>query len=782
MPTHTTRLSPRKRLNPLTKHLPTSALMLGATLAGVAPSWAQTSTPPPVVSDGKSLPAVRVEGAAVAPEGKDSVRATNTTIGKGKQALRDIPQSVTVVTERLIDDRNLDTMKEALKNTAGISFLAAEGGEEDIRLRGFSLQATGDVFIDGMRDPAFYERDTFNYDRMELLRGSASMLFGRGSTGGAVNQVSKQPRLLDENQVDFTAGSHNYKRLVLDLNKKLGDSTAVRLNAMETQADNNGSGSSLDKSGVALGLRWGIGEQDEFSFSLYHLDNRNGMNYGMPWVRPTATSPVETSTLLPLDPTAYYGMASDRNHGSASHGTFVHTRRISQDSELKTQLRYGNYTRDQRASTVRFGAAATQPGGLGVGLNTFGPNTVITRGAPLKIQDMQTVHAQSDLSTKYKALGMEHTLLAGVDVASENKVVYAARNAAQGGVVPPKPPTTVGTPNDGAWVDEESRILRVNNQYDSTSWGAYAQNMAQLTPHWKLVTGLRYDHLVGKYDSYGTPSATDNGPSTPYRMDVGMWSKRLGVLFQPNALHSYHVSAGTSFNTSGDAYSLGSSNVNTPPEQSINFELGAKLDSANKQFTTRVALFHATKRYERNTDPLLTVPAPTPTNPSATTPLVTLTGQRHVAGFEIDTTGRLTPKWEVYGSYMWIPSAQVDKAAPCPATGGCTQGAVGERPGDRPALTPRHSGTVWSTYQLTPQWRVGGGLNARSGQAPTRSAFSAPRFITGDLMAEYQFNDDLLMKLNISNVANKLYADQLYPGHYIPGAGRLVQLTASYKF
>ncbi|HAU57927.1 MAG TPA: TonB-dependent siderophore receptor, partial [Comamonadaceae bacterium] len=131
----------------------------------------------------KTLATVTVKEHAEAPEGKDSVRATETTIGKGRQPLRDIPQSVTVVTERLIDDRNLDTVKEALKNTAGITFLAAEGGEEDIRLRGFALQSTGDMFIDGMRDPAFYDRDTFNLDRVELLRGSASMLFGRGSTG-----------------------------------------------------------------------------------------------------------------------------------------------------------------------------------------------------------------------------------------------------------------------------------------------------------------------------------------------------------------------------------------------------------------------------------------------------------------------------------------------------------------------------------------------------------------------------------------------------------------------
>lgn len=207
-------------------------------LAGSMSALTQQATP----AADKTLKAVVVKEKAEAPEGRDAVRAVDTTIGKGKQQLRDIPQSITVVTERLMDDRNLDTVKEALKATAGISFQAAEGGEEDIKLRGFSLAATGDIFVDGMRDPAFYERDTFSLDRMEVLRGSASMLFGRGSTGGAVNLVTKVPRLMDEHQVDVTVSSHGYKRVVGDFNLKTGESAALRINAMATEADNNGGG------------------------------------------------------------------------------------------------------------------------------------------------------------------------------------------------------------------------------------------------------------------------------------------------------------------------------------------------------------------------------------------------------------------------------------------------------------------------------------------------------------------------------------------------------------
>ena len=748
------------------KLLPLAVMMLAGSLSTTPDALAQTQP------DEKTLKTVTVKDKAEVDmaEGKNSVRATETRIGKGQQALRDIPQSVTVVTEKLMDDRNLDTFKEALKNTAGISFLAAEGGEEDIRLRGFSLQATGDVFVDGVRDPAFYERDTFNLDRLEVLRGSASMLFGRGSTGGAVNQVSKTPRLMDEHQVDLTLGSHNHVRVVGDFNKQTGESAALRLNVMKTQADNNGSGSSLDKEGIAGAYRWGIGEQDEFQVGMYHLNNNNGMNYGLPWIRPNSSSSALESTVLPLDPTAYYGAASDYNAGSATHLTASHTHRFSADSELKTQIRKGQYERDQRAGTVRFANAASQPDGNAVSLATFGPDTVINRGNNLKIQDMDTLHVHSDFSKKFQALGLKHELLTGFDLATEDKTVYAARTAgAQGGVTITKATTTIGTPNDGAWVDESSRVLRVNNQYSSTGWGAYLQDLVQVAPQWKLLGGLRYDSLTGDYDTFGTPTnATDNGAKTSYRMKVGEWSKRAGVLFQPNDLHSFHFSYGTSFNTSGDTYSLGASNVDTPPEQSENFELGAKLDSADKRFTTRLAVFRAVKTNERNTDPLL--------------PVVTLTGSRYASGLEIDVAGRLTPKWEVFGSFTWMPDAKVSKAAPCPATGSCSQATAGERVGDRPALTPVHSGSAWTTYQVTSQWRVGGGLTFRGRQTPTRSEFEVPSFVVGDLMAEYAYSDALTIKANMSNVTNKLYADQLYPGHYIPGAGRLTQVTASYKF
>jgi catecholate siderophore receptor len=737
--------------------LPLGALAAGFGVAGIA--FAQTA---PTPHEPAQLPVVRAKARAE-PQGKDSVQATTTRIGKGLQELRDVPQSVTVVTEKLIDDRNLDTLKDALKNTAGISFLAAEGGEEDIRLRGFSLQATGDIFIDGLRDPAFYDRDSFNWDRLEVLRGSASMLFGRGSTGGAVNQVSKQPiGFFDQHEVAVTIGSGDYLRATGDFNFKTGENAALRVNVMQTVAD--GWGHKIDKVGVAPTFRWGIGTADEFSVGLYHLDNHNGVNYGLPWVTPTATN---DNRLVPVAPKAYYGAASDYSAGGVTLGTLSHVHRFADRSELRTVLRAADYDRDQRASAIRFAPAAMQPGGLAVNADTIGPDTVVRRsggGVHLKNMQMQTVNAQSDYSGKHRWGGFEHSVQAGADLAHEK---FQNNGLSPFSPTLVKPDTTLGTPDDGASVDESLRVLRRTQTFDAKAIGVYAQDLVQITPTWKLLGGLRWDRFQGRYQQPELSNAVGvvTQPEATRSRTDSLWSKRFGILWQPTPLTSFHASYATSFNASGETYRFDALGSNTPPERSRNVEIGAKVDAFDGRLSTRVALFHTTKYNERNRDE----ESVNPTN-------YVLSGQRHAAGLEIDLSGRITPAWEVYASYAWIPSAEVDKAS---SVNGTT--LIGETVGQRPGLTPRHTGTLWTTYRVTPAWRVGAGLNARSSDSPQQSTIVAPRFVTADLMAEYTMGD-LSFKANLTNVADKLYADVLYRGHYIAGKPRTLQLTTAYKF
>lgn len=727
--------------------------LIAAAAAGTA--QAQTSAP---ATEPATLPVVRARGAAAdPPAGKDSVQATDTRIGKGRQELRDVPQSVTVVTEKLIDDRNLDTLKETLKNTAGISFLAAEGGEEDIRLRGFSLQATGDIFVDGLRDPAFYERDSFNWDRLEVLRGSASMLFGRGSTGGAVNQVSKLPRLFQPSEVAVTLGTGGSVRATADLNVKTGDNAAFRVNAMAHVADNYGA--RIDKDGIAPSFRWGIGTADEFLVSLYHLENRNGINYGLPWLN---------GKMLPgVDGRAMYGLLSDVSLGSADTLTLGHVHRFANRAEWRTTLRAGHYERDQRASAVRIAPAAVQPGGVAATQDNFSDATVLRRsggsGTSAKIQDLDSLTFQSDLDARFSAFGLRHAVQAGVDVAKDSFTGYAVANPASGALI--KPDVTARDDRGLGWVDESLRIVNKNRDFESDALGLYAQDLLQLSPTWKLLGGLRWDRFEGRYRTYST-AAADFGAVTADRARAdSLWSRRVGVLWQPSATRSLHASFGTSFNTSGDAYQYDALGSNTPPEKSRNVEIGAKLDNEAGTATVRLALFHATKYNERNRDE----ESVSPTN-------YVLSGQRHAAGLEVDVAGRLTPAWEVFVSYAWIPDAEVDKAS---AVLGTT--LTGETVGQRPGLTPKHSATLWSTWKLDAKWRLGGGLNLRSSDTPQQSAIRAPGFMTADVMAEYDAGP-LVFKLNVTNLADKTYADVLYRGHYIAGKPRTVQLTTTAKF
>lgn len=716
---------------------------------------AQTVPAPDAAASAPTLAPVPVR--ARAETDKDTVRATTTRIGKGQQELRDIPQSVSVVTERLIDDRNLDTLKDSLKYTAGISFQAAEGSEEDIRLRGFSLQASGDIFIDGMRDPAFYERDSFDWDRLEVLRGSASMLFGRGSTGGAVNQVSKQPLLLTQHEVGATVGSGRYLRGFGDFNLKTGDDAALRVNVMATHADRWGNG--IDKRGIAPTLRWGIGTADEFSVGLYYLRNDNGIHYGLPWLE---------GGLWPTDPKNYYGLSSDYNATGTTQLRAHHVHRFADRSELRTQVRLADYRRDQRSGAIRFGSAGLQPDGQAVTRATFGDDTVLTRGNHNKKMDQKTAVVQSDYSGTHRWGGLMHSVAAGVDFTKDDFENSAL--SLPGGVTLTKPTTTVGTPDDGARVDESLRVASVNRTFESKSVGVYVQDLLQIAPAWKLLGGVRWDRFDGDYRHItGQGNPATNPCAVPaearYRRSDSLFSHRLGVLYQPSDEQSYHLSYGTSFNTSGDAYQYDVGSAQTAPEESRNVELGAKLDWAQGRFSTRGAIFHSTKTNERNRDA-----------DSVDACNYVLSGERHAAGIELDFSGRLTPQWELYFSYAWIPSARVDSSS----------GAAGtEVVGSRPGLTPRHSGTIWTTYQLTPRWRVGGGINAKSSDQPVglaaTSPVMAPSYVTADLMAEYALGD-LLFKANLTNVTNRHHADFVYRGHYVPAQPRTLQVTAVYRF
>lgn len=727
---------------PAERPTPATALPLGALLLAVSVTGhAQQAALPEA-----TLGTVTVKESGDIVQGKDSLKATQTQIGKGNQALRDIPQSVTVMTEKLMADRNLDDFREVLRTTAGISFVAGETGEEDVRLRGFSLGQAGDIYTDGMRDGVLYERDTFNNDRIEVLKGSASMLFGKGSTGGVVNQVNKQPLLMNQHETNVTLGSGNERRATGDFNWQTGEDAAFRLNAMAHEADHWGA--TVKKRGIAPTYRWGIGTRDEFAVSLYHLEVEGRPLYNHPWFLSNGSS----GTILPMLPAKnYYGLASDHQNTSATYGTLEHLHRFDGQAELRTRLRHGRYDRDLLASAIRFAPGTT--------LANLGPNTTLTRSPKGRTGTSDLTQLQSDYSDQFTLGGLQHKLLAGVDYYQDDAQRNQNFPGAASGLN-----TTVGTPNDGA-AFADKRGNPALNTFTARNLGFYAQDTISLTRSVKAIAGLRYDRFHARYN---TPAGLGSERSD------GLWSPRLGMLYQPSDTASYYVSYGTSYNTSGDTYQYATAvnagtqrASNTPPEKSRNVEIGGKFDLFERRAVLGVAAFYSEKFNERNTDP----------DTAATQEL--LSGKRHAAGMEFNLAGRITPQWEVFANHTWIPRARIDASNQVLAA----SGGGAQVQGDRTALTPKHSASLWTTYRLTPQWRVGAGLNYRGQQNPEGARnIVAAAFTTMDAMAEYQLSEKHVIKLNVSNLTNKLYADTLYRGFYAPGAPRIVQLSLKSSF
>lgn len=752
----TENLMSRNKNHPKTQAalLPLGALAAGFGLASAA--LAQSAAP---AAEDNTLPVVRAKASAE-DGGKQSLQANTTTLGKGRQEIRDIPQSLTVVTEKLIDDAKLDTLKQALHYTAGITFAATENGtDQDIRMRGFPVATTGDLLIDGMKDPSQYDRDSFNYDRIEVLRGSASMLFGRGSTGGVINQVNKKPQLLDQTDVVTSIGSGGYARNTVDFSKRLGEASALRVNTMVNVAENGGA--RIDKHGIAPTLGFGLGSDDEFTLGLFYLDVDNVPMNNLRYLG--------GSVAANIAPANFYGTAGDYLRGRAFYGTGSWTHRFADGSELRTQFRKGNYRRAAWGTTATYPAGATAA--------TVNSATLLsTVGLSPRKDSIDGSYIQSDYSRKFEALGLRHELLAGVDFADERADRYGAWGTV--GTNYNKGTAVVGQPDNGR-TTAALPVYRKTSDYAGQSFGAYAQDLVALNPQWKLLGGLRWDRVKSDMTNVGyANSGTDvANASTPSHLSYpSLWSGRAGLLFQPTASQSYHFSWGTSFNTSADTYQYTTQQIaNVPAEKSRNIELGAKLDWLDGRLSTRAALFRTEKYNERTTD----------ADFAGTYPV--LSGRRHSQGLEFDIVGRITPELEVYVSYSYLDQAVIDKvgSAIAPPNNSGYKTLVGAPVG----LSPKHSGAAWLSYQLNPRLRIAGGARGASvnhpvlgGTAAASQTAKAPGYVAYDAMAEVTLTPDLFVQVNVNNLANKVYGDQLYPGFYTAGEGRALKTTLGIRF
>ena len=558
-----------------------------------------------------------------------------------------------------------------------------------------------------------------------------------------------------------TVGTRGFYRTTIDANKRLGETSAIRLNAMDTKADNDGA--KIDKHGIAPTVRFGIGTKDELSLGLFYLNVNNVPLAAVRWLN---NGPGTQGNVAPIDPQNFYGTASDYQKGKAQYGTVAYTHRFDDGGISHSQVRSGVFDRQQWSTAAGAGGApALNP--VTVTQSNFNDNTVLTRAGLTPRKDRYfSTYFQSDYTNDYQLLGMRHDVLAGIDAARERAKRY--QNNGFANPLGTRPNTTVGNDDDGTKLNV-APIYRDSSSYSAQAFGTFVQDLIHLTPTWKLLGGVRYDNFKGDFSTIAYSNTTGLRTSTTTAsISDSPWSYRGGILYQPSTTKSFHLSYGTSFNTSADTYQyVTPQTANTPPEKSRNIELGAKLDWLDNTLSTRFAIFRTEKYNERTTD----------ADFASNTFL--LSGKRHSQGIEVDIAGRITKQLEIYVSASYIPTAIIDK------TGSSQAAIIGQRVG----LTPRSTGGVYLNYEVSPQLRFGAGVHGASRNyalqgtnGAAQSANKAPGYAVGDLLAEYKFTPDLFAQVNVINVMNKLYADQLYPGFTIAGPARSVQVTVGARF
>ena len=636
----------------------------------------------------------------------------------------DIPRTVTVLPDEVLRAQGVTTLRDALRNVPGISMQAGEGGVpagDNLTLRGFSART--DLFVDGVRDIGGYSRDPFNIEQVEVAKGPASTMTGRGSTGGSINLASKTARMDAFGLASASVGDTGLLRGTADFNRPLGDGNALRVNLMAHQSEINGRDAvENDRWGVAPTLSFGLGGDTVTTFSLFHLEQDNVPDYGQPWVPATNNALVESRDgRVPVDRANFYGLLDrDYEDTTTDMATVTVDHAINDSVSLRNLTRWGRSSRDSIITAPRF---------------LSDDSTQLRRTAKTRDSEDTILLNATDLRAEFDAAGVSHAVVAGVEVARETSG-NRYRAATDGDLADLFNPD-FNAPYTGEVTRDPSRDTDV----DADSLAAYLFDTVTLSPRWELSGGLRWDRFE-----------VDTGT---FARDDDMLSGQAAVVFKPADSGSLYVGYGTSFNPSAEGLSLNADTAQLEPEESRTLELGTKWELAGDRLLLSAALFRTEKTNARTED---------------ADEIVVLQGEQRVDGFEIGLAGSITDAWTVYGGYTHLDSEVVESLDPA---------EVGNSLGN----TPRHSASLWSSHRLSDAWDVGFGVQHVGARfSNTSNTRQAKAYTLYDAMVSWRASDALVLRLNGQNLSDKDYVDQVGGGHYVPGAGRTFMLTADVSF
>ena len=671
------------------------------------------------------------------------------------QSMLDTAQTVATVPQYILSEQADTTLRDSLRNVPGISIAAGEGGSQgdSLTIRGFN--ARNDIYLDGIRDFGSYFRDSFNYSSVDVLEGPASVEFGRGSTGGVVNQETKQAAVDRFVIVNGQGGSNQRARGTADVNipiKAIPGGTAFRVNIVGEQTGYAGRDYAFtQRFGIAPSLAFGLNGHTRGIISFLHEAENDTPDYGLPYFGTTYAA-VPTNTYYGVLSSNFLKTTPDIATGKIEHDFGIHL-------TVRNTLRWANYPRTFRITEPQVNSVGTltykTPGSTSTAY--VGPNTVIMATCAQSATPSASCYAvNTPLSQVYikrnqiNGTSTEDMLwdqMSGTYHFTVHRVSNTAVVLLEGGRErsnPNRPTYTLPyvslvNPNPNDVFAPTQTINAVTTHVASQSFGVDFLDTLELTRWLELSGGVRFDYFNTTSATPAYVQTTMTGGTTANANITGTSGTRLdkqptyraAIVVKPKAQGSVYFDWGTSFNPAAESLSLSANNAISAPEYNQTFEVGAKWSFLRDRLNLNGSLFRTEKLNARETDP---------TNSQN----VINSGNQLVRGAQIGALGHLPHSFDLLVGYAYLngiiessvinasPFGALGSYANCPAGTPTTRNGVAvtctlqtamvnandQRANTYPyfisptnfplANVPKNSGNFWITHSL--KYRFVGGF------------------------------------------------------------------------
>ena len=649
------------------------------------------------------------------------------TATKTDTPLRDVPQSVTVITRDVIQQQTMQGMADVVRYVPGVGIAQGEGNRDTPVFRGNS--STSDFFVDGIRDDVQYFRDLYNVDRVEALKGPNAMIFGRGGVGGVLNRVTRQAAWTPSRELTLQGGSWEDRRISGDFGQAFGERVAARVTGVYQQSDSYRDDAQLGRYGLNPTVAFAAGPNTVLrgGFELFH-DGRTADR----GISSFAGRPVVT------DASTFFGNP-DESHSRADVQVWSASldHRFGESTSLRSRTSYGLY--DKFYQNVFPGAVDAT--GSKVNLSAYSNAT-----------QRENLFHQTDVVTTLRTGTVGHTILAGLELGRQvtdnfRQTGYFTSHGANVTTIA----VPLSSPTTSSQMTFRQSATDADNHSIATVAAVYAQDQVALTSRLQAIAGLRFDNFRA--------DTLNNRTAATLQSDDRLLSPRVGLVYKPAEAVSLYASYSLSYlpRAGEQLSSLTLSNQSLDPEEFRNLEVGAKAEVLGMEVAASVY------RLERSN-----VAVPDPSNPTVS---LLVDGQRS-EGIELSVAGQLNRRWTVVGAYA-LQDGEILQSLSATA-----------RAGARLAQLPRHSASLWNKLDLSSTWGLGLGVVYRDAIfTSTDNTVTLPGFTRVDAALYYSFSKRLSAQVNVENLLDtEYYATAHSNTNITPGSPRAVRVSWTTRF